>query len=66
MSCHAKTQSQNPMTPSVIADVVTPEVSSPSETLPLPEAGKSPLREKAKQTTVKIWPELDTHGGIIY
>ena len=54
------------MTPSIIADVVTPEVASPSETLPPPEAGESPPHKKAKQTTVKIWPELDTHGGIIY
>ena len=48
------------MTPSIIADVVAPDVASPSETLPPPEAGELPPRKKAKQTTVKIWPEQGT------
>ena len=66
VSCYAKTQSLNPMTPSIIADVVSPIMVSPSETLPPPGAGESPPCKKAKQTTVKILPELNTHGGIIY
>ena len=54
------------MTLSKIADVVALEVASPSEVLPPPEAGESPPHKKAKQTTVKIWPEPDTHSGLIY
>ena len=66
VSRHAKTQLQNPMMPSKIADVVAPEIGSPSEVLPPPEAGESPLCKKAKQTTVKVWPKRDTHDSLIY
>ena len=54
------------MTSSVIASAVRPEVASPSESLPPPEKGESPLRKKRKQDTVRIWPEPETHGGLIY
>ena len=66
VSRHAKTQLQNPMMPSKIADVVVPEMGPPSEVLPPPEAGELPPGKKAKQTTVKVWPKPDTHGGLIY
>ena len=65
-SRYAKSKSQNPMTPPSVADIMAPELGSPSKVLPPPEAGESPLHKKRKKTTTKVWPEPDTHGGLIY
>ena len=66
MSRHAKPKVQNPMTPSTIASIVAPELGSPPEAPPPLEAGESPPHKKAKTMTVKVWPEPDTHGGVVY
>ena len=66
MSRHAKPKVQNPMTPSTITSIVAPELGSPPEAPPPLEAGESPPKKKAKTMTVKVWPELGTHGGIVY
>ena len=65
-SRYAKSKSQNPMTPPSVADIMAPELGSPSKVLPPPAAGELPLDKKRKKTTTKVWPEPDTHGCLIY
>ena len=54
------------MMPPTVANIMAPELGSPSKVLPPPEAGESPPHKKRKKMTTKVWPEPDTHGGLIY